>query len=145
MRGCGALLGLSTFLYLECGHARNKDLPVVYTDFQIHMAFGVWTQLSLSHLQRKTKKKNPKKPKINPKPKSKQTKKSIALSISKVTSQQDGPQCLAHDILWQVWSCDSLMVVCVCVCKCVYCNILICREAMILMPLETSPALQVLF
>lgn len=52
---CIAFLGLSKLGYLVCGHARNKCPPVVYTDFQMHMAFGVWTQLFPFHLQEKKK------------------------------------------------------------------------------------------
>lgn len=78
---------------------------MVYTDFQMHMAFGVWTQLFPFHLQEKKKKLENK------------SKVSIALSISKVTSQQDEPQCPAHNIPWQVWRFDALMV---CACVCVY-------------------------
>lgn len=70
-------------------------------------AYGIWSLDSTVSFPSSGKKK-----KLENK-----SKVSIALSISKVTSQQDEPQCPAHNIPWQVWRFDALMV---CACVCVY-------------------------
>lgn len=67
-----------------------------------HLEFGLNCFLSIFRKKKKLENKS---------------KVSIALSISKVTSQQDEPQCPAHNIPWQVWRFDALMV---CACVCVY-------------------------